>query len=64
MRTILNFDDGLGAGAELARAPVARPNVVRGSSGLFQSHLDDAVAEGVWGRWGGAVIAATVLHGA
>ncbi|GMU05816.1 TonB family protein [Corallococcus caeni] len=60
MRTILNFDDGLGAAPTLPQAVTARVDAVRAPVGLFQSST--ASVEGGWGRWSGALLAATAAH--
>ncbi|RKH40338.1 TonB family protein [Corallococcus interemptor] len=60
MRTILNFDDGLGAAPALPQAVTARADVVRVPAGLFQSAT--APADAGWGRWSGALLTATVAH--
>ncbi|MBN9685141.1 MULTISPECIES: TonB family protein [unclassified Corallococcus] len=60
MRTILNFDDGLGAAPTLPQAVTARADAVRSPVGLFQSAT--ATADAGWGRWSGALLTATVAH--
>ncbi|NOJ97808.1 TonB family protein [Corallococcus coralloides] len=60
MRTILNFDDGLGAAPALPQAVTARADAARGPVGLFQSAT--ATAETGWGRWSGALLTATAAH--
>ncbi|NPD30162.1 energy transducer TonB, partial [Corallococcus exiguus] len=60
MRTILNFDDGLGASPTLPQAATARADAMRSPVGLFQSAT--APAETGWGRWSGALVTATAAH--
>ncbi|NOK23907.1 energy transducer TonB, partial [Corallococcus carmarthensis] len=60
MRTILNFDDGLAAAPTLPPAVTARADAARSPVGLFQSAT--APAEAGWGRWSGALLAATAAH--
>ncbi|NNC16928.1 energy transducer TonB, partial [Corallococcus exiguus] len=60
MRTILNFNDGLGAAPTLPQAVTARADAARSPVGLFQSAT--ATAEAGWGRWSGALLTATVAH--
>ncbi|MFB1484887.1 energy transducer TonB [Corallococcus sp. RDP092CA] len=60
MRTILNFDDGLGAGPTLPQAATTRVDPARSPVGLFQSAT--ASAEAGWGRWSGALLTAAAAH--
>lgn len=60
MRTILNFDDGMGGSPTPPPSVNTRVDAARGPVGLFQSV--DATGEGAWGRWSGALMMATGAH--